>query len=73
MSNWPVGSNEWFLDQIRRGPRFNAASTGVARQQLYQQFASVLTAKQIDEKLQLLHDEGLVFTTIDDNHFQLTN
>lgn len=77
MSSWPLGSNEWFIDQLRRtfgprGPRHNAA-TGVTRQQLYLHFAASLTTKQVDDKIQFLHDEGLLFTTMDDNHFQLTN
>jgi hypothetical protein len=71
-----LGSNEWFLGEIAkvfgpRGPRYNP-NTGVSRQTLYLQFASTLSTKQVDEKLQALHNEGSLFTTVDDNHFQLT-
>jgi hypothetical protein len=75
-ANFPVGSTEWFLDQIHRtygprGPKYNA-STGVSRTQLYIHFSAMMSAKQVDEKLNFLHSEGMLFSTIDDNHFQLT-
>lgn len=70
-----TGSNEWFLDQVSktfgpRGPRYNA-SMGVSRQQLYIQFASTMSTKQVDEKIDALQTEGVMFKTVDDNHFQL--
>lgn len=55
-----------------RGPKYNPSS-GVSRQQLQLHFVSSLTAKQVDEKIVFLHDEGHLFSTIDDNHFQLTH
>ena len=71
-----VGSNGWFLAEVQRafgprGPKYNPTQ-GVARQQLYIHFVASLTAKQVDEKIQFLHDEGHLFSTVDDNHFQLT-
>ena len=71
-----VGSNEWFISEAQRifgprGPKYNP-SNGVSRQQFYITFAHSLSSRQVDEKLQFLHDEGHAYTTIDDNHFQLT-
>jgi len=54
-----------------RGPRYNP-SIGVSRQQLHMHFANSFTAKQVDSKIQELHDEGHLFSTCDDNHFQLS-
>jgi len=76
MGQTTVGSSAWFLNEVvrvfgPRGPKFNP-NTGFSRQQLYMHFVSQLTAKQVDEKIQSLHDEGHMFSTIDDNHFQLT-
>lgn len=70
-----VGSNQWFLNEVQRffGPRGSKYNgNGFSRQQLCIQFATTLSSKQVDEKVQFLHDEGHMYSTIDDNHFQLT-
>ena len=71
-----MGSNEWFLAEAQRmfgqnGAKYNP-NGGVSRQQLYLAFAQHLSAKQVDERIQILHDQGHLFMTVDDNHFQLT-
>ena len=71
-----VGSSQWFLSELQRvfgprGPKYNPNS-GVSRQALHMHFLNQMPAKLVDEKIQSLHDEGHMFSTIDDNHFQLT-
>jgi len=75
-NNVPAGSPAWFLSEVQRtfgprGPKYNP-NVGFTRQQLYMHFVSQMTAKQVDERIQSLKDEAQLFSTIDDNHFQLT-
>ena len=67
---------QWFLSEIQRvfgprGPKYNP-NVGVSRQALHMHFLNQLPGKLIDEKIKVLHTEGHMFSTIDDNHFQLT-